>query len=70
MCGVPESCLSASLAGSGEKVVGECKLVIGKLHNVIAGTRGMRTEGGHEERQCWGKCSAREAQDSEGRERR
>ena len=65
MCGVPESCSSASLGASGRKVVGECKLVIGKLHNVIAGTWGMQTEDGHEERRFWKRCWTEEAQDTD-----
>lgn len=45
--------------------MGECKLVIGKLHNVIAGTWGMQTEDGHEERRFWKRCWTEEAQDTD-----
>jgi hypothetical protein len=54
MCGGPGLCSSQIFGASGAKVVGECQLVIGKLHNVIAGGGGgMRAGSGHEEGWCW-----------------
>jgi hypothetical protein len=66
MCGGPESCCSKRFGASGEKVVGECKLVIGKLHNVIAGTRSMRAGRGHGGRRWQREYSAKTAQNTEG----